>query len=413
MFNKKIKFYLLRCCTLAVVLSIHNLHAQQQVDFTAPPAPPGLKAKPLPDGPFYYDTGEGFDIRVVVVARGLNHPWSMAFLPDGTVLVSEKNSGQLRVIQNDVLDPRPVGGIPEVVSNQFSGLLDVVLHPQFDNNHFIYLTYNKPLTGGGTAVALMRGRWDGRDLQQPADLFVADNGTFAGSHLAFAPDGTLYMSIFGAFGPVAQDTNTHQGKVLRLNDDGSVPQDNPFIGKEGHKPEIYSIGHRSASGLALHTDSGNIWELEMGPNGGDEVNVLKAGANYGWPLVSTGRDYAGPWQSRTFNLEGMEDPIIYWMPSISVSGMSFYTGDKFPKWKGNLFVGGLRTGEIPGTGCLQRFVFNQNMEEIRRETLLSDLRQRIRSVRESPDGYIYVVTDEDDGAVLRIEPGDVNTQRVN
>ena len=380
-----------------------TLLAQQQVDFTAPTPPDGLVIPPLPDGPLFYDTAEGHDIRVVVVARGLNHPWSIAFLPDGAVLVSEKNAGHLRVIRNDVLDPHPVAGIPEVVVNQFSGLLDVVLHPQFQDNQYIYLSYNKPLENG-TAVAIARGHWDGQALQETKDIFIADTGTIAGSRLAFGVDGSLYVSIFGAFGNVAQETNTHAGKVLRLTDEGGVPKDNPFVGIAGHKPEIYSIGHRSILGLALHTASGDMWELEMGPNGGDEVNILKAGANYGWPLVNLGRDYAGPWQSETFNLEGMEDPVIYWMPSISVSGMAFYTGDKFPKWKGNLFVGGMRTGEIPGTGRMQRFLFNEKMEELRRETLLADLRQRIRDVRQSPDGYIYVVTDEDDGAVLRIEP---------
>ena len=376
---------------------------QQQVDFTAPTPPPGFKA-PLPAGPLFYDTAEGNAIRVVVVARGLNHPWSVNFLPDGTVLVTEKNAGQLRVIRNDVLDPRPVGGIPKVVSSQFNGLLDVVLHPQFEKNRYIYLTYNKTLAENKTAVTLMRGRWDGKDLQQPTDIFIADEGTLAGARIAFGADEMLYMGIFGAFGKVAQNNKFHEGKVLRLKDDGSVPEDNPFVGMAEHRPEIYSIGHRSITGLALHAASGDMWELEMGPNGGDEVNILKAGANYGWPLVSTGRDYGGPWQSKTFNLEGMEDAIIYWMPSISVSGISFYTGDKFPEWKGDLFVGGLRTGEIPGTGCLQRFYFNKNMEELRRETLLADLHQRIRDVRQSPDGYIYIVTDEDDGAVLRIEP---------
>ena len=398
------KLSILLVCMLIIGCYSLSTSAQQQREFTAPPAPPGFKVRPLPPGPLYYETGEGFDIRVVIVARGLNHPYAIAFLPDGTALVTVKNTGQLRIIRNGKLDPRPAGGVPKVVSNQFSGLLDVVLHPQFEKNHYIYLTYTKPLADGATAAAVMRGRWDGKDLQQPTELFVAEKGTYAGTRLAFGADGTLFMSIFGAFGKVAQDTNTDQGKVLRLKDDGSIPADNPFVGKAGYKPEIYTIGHRSVSGLALHAPTGNVWELEMGPNGGDEVNILKAGANYGWPLVNTGRDYAGPWQSKTFNLAGMEDPVIYWMPSISVSGMTFYTGDKMPKWKGNLFVGGLRTGEIPGTGCLERFVFNKNMEEIRRERLLADLHQRIRDVRESPDGYIYAVTDEDDGAVLRIEP---------
>ena len=275
--------------TLLLIIGLHShrLPAQQQVDFKAPPPPPGFKAA-LPAGPFSYDTAEGNAIRVVVVARGLNHPWSIAFLPDGAALVAEKNTGQLRIIRNDVLDPRPVGGIPKVVSNQFNGLLDVVLHPRFEKNHYIYLTYNKPLPDDGSAVALLRGRWDGRDLQQPTDLFVADKGTFAGARIAFGADGMIYLGIFGAFGKVAQDPNTDAGKVVRLKDDGTVPEDNPFAAKAGHKPEIYSSGHRSISGFALHAGSGTMWELEMGPNGGDEVNILKAGANYGWALLRPG-----------------------------------------------------------------------------------------------------------------------------
>jgi glucose/arabinose dehydrogenase len=214
----------------------------------------------------------------------------------------------------------------------------------------------------------------------------------------------LYVSTFGGMADSAQNPNSQGGKVLRLTDDGRVPGDNPFVGMPGYKPEIYTLGHRSTLGLAFHPVSGELWQNENGPNGGDEINILKPGANYGWPLVSLGRTYPGPWQAKPFSREGFEDPIVYWMPAIAVSGMAFYTGDKLPNWRGDVFVGGLRMGEIPGTGHLERILFNENTEELRRESLLVDLRQRIRDVRMGPDELLYVLTDETAGAILRIEP---------
>jgi glucose/arabinose dehydrogenase len=202
----------------------------------------------------------------------------------------------------------------------------------------------------------------------------------------------------------AQDPNSQGGKVLRLKDDGTVPSDNPFAGKAGYKPEIYTLGHRSSLGLAMNPGTGEMWLNENGPNGGDEINILKPGLNYGWPTVSYGRTYPGPWQSERPGHAGFEPPVVYWVPSIAVSGMAFYTGDRLPKWKGDVFVGSLRTGEIPGTGHLERILFNEKMEELRRESLLVDLRQRIRDVRQGSDGLLYVVTDMEEGAVLRIEP---------
>ena len=192
--------------------------------------------------------------------------------------------------------------------------------------------------------------------------------------------------------------------MLRLKDDGTVPSDNPFVGKAGYRPEIYTLGHRSALGLATNPNTGEIWENENGPNGGDEINILKPGANYGWPIVSYGRTYPGPRQSEHAWDARFEEPFVIWVPSIAVSGMAFYTGDKLPKWKGDVFVGGLRQGEVPGTGHLERILFNEKMEELRREQLLVPLRQRIRDVRQGPDGLLYLLTDENDAAVLRIEP---------
>ncbi len=218
----------------------------------------------------------------------------------------------------------------------------------------------------------------------------------------FGPDGFLYMTS-GGNDDTTQDPATHAGKVLRLRDDGTAAPGNPFAGKGG-APEVFTLGHRNGMGIAVHPGTGQIWENENGPNGGDEVNVLQAGGNYGWPLVSLGRTYPGPWQSKGFSHEGFIDPIVYWTPAIAISGMAFYTGSKLPKWKGDLFVGGMRMGEIPGTGHLERVLFNENMEELRREMLLVDLRQRIRDVKQGPDELLYLLTDDDNGAVLRIEP---------
>ena len=367
-----------------------------------PVAPTGIVVPPLGAGPFTYHTAEGQDIRVVVLTRGVKRPWSIAFLPSGEMLVTERG-GQLRIIKNGKLDPQPVGGLPMIQAQGLGGLGDVVLHPQFATNHLVYLSYDKPAAEGRAALAIARGVWDGHALTKVSEIFATtDTGSL--SRLAFGRDGKLYASTAGGQGDGPQNPLSLAGKVLRLNDDGSVPKDNPFVGKSDHKPEIFTLGHRSPLGLAVHPGTGQLWENENGPNGGDEINILKAGANYGWPLVSLGRTYPGPWQSKGFSREGFEDPVVYWTPAIAVSGMAFYTGSKLPKWKGDVFVGGLRYGEIPGTGHLERILFNENMEELRREQLLTDLRQRIRDVRMGPDELLYLLTDEDDGAVLRIEP---------
>jgi len=400
---------LVRAWLMAVVLVVVALPlaAQQQVPFNngTPVAPTGIQIPRLPEGPLEYQTAEGQDIRVVVVARGLSNPWSLAFLPDGAMLVTER-TGQLRVIRNGALDPQPVAGMPEVRSAFLCGLFDIALHPRFAENRFVYLTYDKPRGERGSALALARAKWDGRALTEVADVFVAEDASCV-SRMVFGPDGMLYVSTFGSQGENAQNPDSHAGKVLRLRDDGTVPDDNPFVGKPGYKAEIYTLGHRSTLGLAVHPGTGQIWELEMGPNGGDEINALRPGANYGWPLVSLGRTYPGPWQSKQFQRDGFEDPVVFWMPSISTSGLAFYTGSRLEKWTGDVFVGGMRYGEIPGTGQLQRILFNENMEELRREPLLVELRQRIRDVRQGPDELLYLLVDDpDDGAVLRIEPAD-------
>jgi len=281
--------------------------------------------------------------------------------------------------------------------------MDIALHPGFAQNRLIYFTYTKPLDGDRTTIALARGRWDGKALAEVKDIFVAQPGNGA-ARIAFGRDGTIFMTNSGVAQGDPQDPKNHGGKVLRVRDDGSVPTDNPFVGRAEYKPEIYSMGHRTSLGLAVHPGTGELWENENGPNGGDEINIIRAGKNYGWPIVSFGRTYQGPWQAERPTHEGFEQPLVFWMPSIAVSGMTFYTGNKLPKWKGDVFVGSMRTGEVPGTGHLERILFNEKMEELRRESLLVELHQRIRDVRQGPDELLYVVTDSLDGAVLRIEP---------
>ena len=363
----------------------------------------GIPVAPLPPGPFEYATGEGMDIRVVVLTRGLENPWGMAFLPDGGLLITER-PGRLRLFKDGQLSD-PIPGVPEVRSNFISGLFDIKLHPDFARNRYVYLTYQKPEGERGAVLTVARGKFNGRALTGVEEIFVAD-GASSVSRMLFAPDGKLHVSVYGEPGEQAQDTMRYGGKTLRLNDDGSVPDDNPFVGRKGYLPALYTLGHRSPEGLVWNEQTGRIWEVEMGPNGGDEVNILEPGGNYGWPYVSLGRTYAGPYQPDKFHREGMIDPVVVWVPSISTTGMTFYTGDKLAAWKGNLFVGGVRYGEIPGTGQISRIVFNENMEEIRRESLLADLRHRIRDIRQGPDELLYVLTDEADGALLRIEPAD-------
>ena len=383
-----------RIAALIFVLTVVSATAQQR----------GLSVPPLPSAPVEYETAEGMTIRLVVIARGLEYPWSIAFLPNGDKLVVER-AGRLRLLRDDRLVADPVAGVPAARIAGFAGLGDLAIDPDFETNRYVYLTYNKPMGETAAGLAIARGTWDGNALTDVVDIFsTAEAGGI--SRLVFGPDGKLYVSTFGGQEDAAQNPMTLAGKVLRLNADGTVPSDNPFVGREDAKPEIFTLGHRTPSGLTLHPATGTVWEVEMGPNGGDEVNVLQAGANYGWPLVSLGRTYSGPWQSQTFNREGMQDPAVFWMPSISTSGLEFYTGTRLASWTGDLFVGGMRYGEITGTGQLQRISFNENMEELRREVLLGDLRHRIRDVRQGPDELLYLLTDASDGAVLRIEPAE-------
>ena len=364
-----------------------------------------------PDLPSRLDieSAEQRKLRVEVVAKHLEQPWSVAFLPDGSLLVTER-VGRLRIIRNGKLDPEPVGGVPQVQTGGargLQGLMDVVLHPRFESNRFVYLTYHQPTADGGGATTLARGTWNGDALVDVQNIFESGATDTEASRLVFGRDGMIYMSISAPGSPKvrrSQDPDDYAGKVVRLRDDGTIPDDNPFVRRAGYKPGIYTLGHRNGHGLAVNPETGEVWESEQGPSGGDELNVLRAGRNYGWPLVSFGRDYWGSAISPHPSQRGMENPQVVWLPSIGATGMTFYTGDRFPHWRRNVFVTGLREGGVPRTGQLQRVVFNERWEELRREPLLTELKQRLRDVRQGPDGLLYVLTAEEDGALLAIEP---------
>jgi glucose/arabinose dehydrogenase len=379
---------------------------QGQAPRSSPP-PPAL--------PQTFFSGEQ-PLRVVPVATGLSHPWSLTFLPDGSMLVTERE-GRLRIIRNGALDPKPIDGVPRVFARVLGGLLDVALHPSFAQNRIVYLSYAKSGPAGSagpkdnnlSTTALARGRFDGAALTDVKEIFVANtwskSNTNYGGRIAFDRAGLLYLTIGERQEQQrAQDIKDHGGKVVRLRDDGSVPPDNPFVGRAGYQPEIYTLGHRSPQGLAMNPATGAIWENEHGPLGGDELNILQPGKNYGWPLVTFGTDYDGTKISDATTRGDLEAPFVYWVPSIAISGLTFYTGDRFPAWKGNVFVGAMFAGRSRGTGHVQRIVLNEAGRPINREPLLSELRQRIRDVRQGPDGLLYLLTDEDAGMVLRVEP---------
>ena len=361
-----------------------------------------LPPLPFPDAPQEYELS-GTRYRVVPVVKDLVNPWSLTFLPNGDMLVTER-PGRLRVVRNGKLEPQPVSGVPEVWATGQGGLLEVLPHPRFQENQLLYLTYSKPCEKGAT-TALHRARFDGKALTDGRDLFVADNcntgNPHFGSKLAFARDGLLYMTI-GDRGDRnrAQNTASHGGKILRLKDDATVPGDNPFVGKDGYKPEVFSYGHRNAQGLAFHPDSGVLWSTEHGPQGGDELNIVQAGKNYGWPVATYGREYPpdGALVSPQPSKAGIEEPVVTWTPSIGLSGLIIYTGDAFPQWKGHFFAGGL------SGVALHRLAFNDKGGLLGREALLAESRLRVRDVRQGPDGNIYLAIDGSAGGVVRVEP---------
>jgi len=391
------------CCICATALSLVSLLTVSQASGQSI----GVPVPPLGEGPWVFDTAEQHKIRVSAIARGLSHPWAIAFLPDNNILVTER-PGRLRLIQGGILDPQPISGTPNVRTDGNGGLMDVAIHPDFLENGLVYLTYTKPVENGWGAPALAVGRLIDGALIDVRDLVVTEayeGNSGLNGRVAFGSDGNVYMSTGGRVGEVAQDPMSLRGKVLRIEDDGSMPADNPFLNRFNYRPEIYTLGHRNTLGLMLHPETGEIWQHENGPNGGDEINILLPGGNYGWPIVSFGRFYSGERVNDNPTREGLESPLLVWLPAIAASGFAVYTGDKFPAWKGNVFVGSLRMGGIPGTGHLQRIVFNERTEEMRRELILTELKQRIREVREGPEGFLYLLTDEEsDGALLKIEP---------
>jgi len=377
--------------------------------------PPRAAVDTLGAGPWDLKS-ELANIHVSVVTKGLDHPWGIAFVPGGDMLVTERG-GRLRVIRGGVLDPTPLGPLPAIRTVSLGGLLDVVLHPNFAENRWIYFAYSKPgdEVPAKSTLAVARARWDGgATLADVKDIFVADawyggpggpmrccgqgpaDGSY-GSRLVFDRAGFLYITSGDRnWGERSQDPSTHIGKILRLKDDGTVPADNPFVGKAGYKPEIYSLGHRNPLGLTLHPVTGELWSTEFGPMGGDELNHIQAGKNYGWILATHGTHYDQT--PGGISTADMVEPVLFWgPPSINPGNLTFYNGDKFPMWKGNMLMGTM-------TRNVLRATFDAEGKPTGQEKMLTELNQRFRAVNSGPDGFLYVLTDETFGAVLKIEP---------
>lgn len=371
---------------------------------------------------------EHHDIRVVTVADRLDSPWSMAFLPDNTLLITER-SGQLRIVRDGKLVAEPVAGVPEVWARGQGGLLEVVPHPDFADNQFLYLSYSKPNADGSEATtAVARGLFDGHQLSDVEDIFVAEawspRGQHFGSKLAFDADGYLFVTV-GDRGssPLAepradhpsQQLSNHQGAVVRLHDDGRVPDDNPFVGRDGALPEIWSHGHRNPQGMVIHPDTNEVWITEHGPQGGDELNLARPGRNYGWPVVGYGDQYGGQEIHDDTHREGMEQPLLHWTPSIATSGLMIYTGDVFTEWRGHLLAGGLAGKQVARIVVAESETGGYQVRALERSPLLAGW-ARIRDVRQGPDGFVYLVTNgggRSGGpmAVVRLEPTDCKLLR--
>lgn len=338
-------------------------------------------------------------LRVVTVARGLENPWALQFLPDGRMLVTER-PGRMRVIAKDGQLSAPLGNVPQVFASGQGGLLDVRLDPDFASNRMLYFSYAEPGEGGaGTAMA--SARFAETQLEDVKVIFrqqpKMSGPNHFGSRIVVGRDGKLWLGLGERFRfDPAQDLRTHLGKVVRLEKDGSVPRDNPFFGRSDALPEIWSYGHRNIQGMTLHPATGQIWLHEHGARGGDEINIPEAGKNYGWPVISYGVHYSGQKIGIGTEAPGMEQPLLHWTPSIAPAGMAFYTGGKIPAWKGNLFAGSLVFRSI------QRVVLDGTRVAGQERV---ELGSNIRDVRDGPDGYLYVVTDSSDGRILRLEPG--------
>ena len=380
-----------------------------------PPAP--TVSMPKAGAPLTLDAGRQ-KIKVVLVADSLVGPWDIVFIPGTSNLLVTESTGHLRLIENGKLVPEPLWTAPSPKGNDV--LHGVVVHPDFARNHVVYVSYMKGDDMKQT-LAISRARLDGHKLVDAKEIFVADaweNARMAfNGRMEFGPDKTLYVTVGdrdrlccqpkddNSIRMRAQSLADDVGKTLRLTEDGGIPKDNPFVGRAGAKPEIFTYGHRNGFGLRFHPETGELWQMEIGPMGGDEVNILKAGSNYGWPLVSTGRNYSGTLVSdQPWYREGMVEPRLFWVPSISPAGMAFYTGDKFPEWKNNLIVGALSGQHV------ENIAFGRPGQAEPRQVLLRELGVRFRDVEVGPDGYIYFATEvrygsgQPDGAVIRIEP---------
>ena len=340
-------------------------------------------------------------VRADTVAKDLEHPWGLALLPDGSMLVTER-PGRLRSVARDGRVSEPLAGVPEVFASGQGGLLDVAVGPSFNEDRLIYISYAEPGAGGaGTAVA--RGRLGERGLENTQVIWRQQPKVGAsrhfGSRIVFRPDGTLFVTLGdrGDYSEKAQDLSVTIGKIVRINQDGSAPRDNPFVGRAGARPEIWSYGHRNVQAAALHPGNGQLWTVEHGARGGDELNHPEAGKNYGWPVISYGVNYSGTKIGEGTAKPGMEQPVYYWDPVIAPSGMAFYTGNMFPDWKGNILIGSLTPG---GLARLEM----KDGKVAREERYLGDLRERIRDVRQAPDGSLYLLTDARDGRILRATP---------
>jgi glucose/arabinose dehydrogenase len=350
------------------------------------------------------------DYRVVTVVDALVQPWSIAFLPDGEVLITER-PGRLRVMREGTLLPEPVEGVPKVFHTSQGGLLEVMPHPNFASNRLIYLSFSKPgATERQATTALVRGRYEGNRLTNVEQLFesISQGRNHFGGKIAFDRNGYLFLTLGDRQVPSqgdleahpAQDLSNHHGKIVRLHDDGRVPVDNPFANRPGARPEIWSYGHRNVQGLAIHPETGDVWTNEHGPQGGDELNRIQSGRNYGWPVIGFGVNYQTGLAIHTgTHREGMEQPAHVWVPSIGTSGLMIYTGDRFPEWRGSFFVGGMARHRLARLTLEGQRVTSE-------ETLVPQM-GRIRDVRQGPDGYIYLVTDNREGKptpILRMEP---------
>jgi glucose/arabinose dehydrogenase len=341
-------------------------------------------------------------VRAETVASGLVRPWALAFLPDGRMLVTER-PGRVRVVSASGELSEPLAGVPDVAARGQGGMLDVAVDPDFANNRFVYLTFSEPGEGETAGTAVARGRLGDGRLENVQVIYrqvpKVRSGSHYGSRIVFRGDGTMFVTAGdrGNQRPLVQDLSTGVGKIVRINTDGTIPRDNPFVGRSGALDAIWSYGHRNLQGATLHPETGQLWTVEHGARGGDELNHPEAGKNYGWPVITYGVDYSGERIGEGTAKEGMEQPVYYWDPVIAPSGMTFYTGDRYPGWRGSLFIGSMTPG------ALVRLVM-ENGRVTREERYLGDLGERIRDVVQGPDGLLYLVTDNQNGRVLRVVP---------